>query len=66
MNYSRRQLEQLGEPLGDAVTRCEAGRMIYGGGGGSSFSNGWRYFSDGTAIDPSGNYYSGGALVWSR
>ncbi len=33
-------------------------------GDGSSFSNGWRYFNDGTAIDPSGCYYSGGALVW--
>lgn len=33
---------------------------------GSSFSNGWRYFDDGTAIDPAGNYYSGGQLVWSH
>lgn len=29
------------------------------------FSNGWRYFSDGTSIDPQGNYYSGNALIWS-
>lgn len=29
----------MGEPLGDAVTRCEAGRMIYGGGGGGSSSS---------------------------
>lgn len=34
--------------------------------GGGSFSNGWRYFSDGTAIDPSGNYYQGGQLIWSN
>jgi hypothetical protein len=33
--YSRRQLEALGEPLGDSVTRKEGGRIIYGGGGGS-------------------------------
>lgn len=26
---------------------------------------GWRYFSDGTVIDPSGNYYVNGAIVWS-
>jgi hypothetical protein len=26
--------------------------------------NGWRYFSDGTAIDPEGNYYRGGALIY--
>lgn len=35
MNYSRRQLEALGEPLGDSVTRKENGRIVYGGGGGS-------------------------------
>jgi hypothetical protein len=34
MSYSRRQLEALGEPLGDSVTRKEGGRIIYGGGGG--------------------------------
>jgi len=32
------------------------------GGGGAE---GWRYFSDGTSIDPSGNYYQGGQLVYS-
>jgi hypothetical protein len=36
MNYSRRQLEAFGEPLGECVTRKEGGRIIYGGGGGSS------------------------------
>jgi hypothetical protein len=35
MNYSRRQLEAFGEPLGESVTRKEGGRIIYGGGGGS-------------------------------
>lgn len=34
MNYSRRQLEALGETLGECVTRKEGGRIIYGGGGG--------------------------------
>lgn len=34
--YSKRQLEQLGEPLGDSVTRKGCGRTIYGGGGDSS------------------------------
>lgn len=32
---------------------------------GQRYDNGWRYFSDGTVIDPSGAYYSGGVLVWS-
>lgn len=33
---------------------------------GKAFANGWRYFSDGTAIDPAGNYYQGGQLIWSN
>lgn len=33
MNYSRRQLEAFGEPLGDSVTRTKPGGRIYGGGG---------------------------------
>lgn len=32
---------------------------------GKAFSNGWRYFTDGTSIDPQGNYYSGGQLVYT-
>lgn len=36
MNYSRRQLYALGEPLGDAATYKAGGKVIYGGGGGSS------------------------------
>lgn len=31
---------------------------------GASFDNGWRYFSDGTTIDPDGRYYRGGQLIW--
>lgn len=34
MNYSRRQLEALGEPLGESATRLKPGGRIYGGGGG--------------------------------
>lgn len=33
---------------------------------GKAFSNGWRYFSDGTSIDPKGNYYQGGQIVWQN
>lgn len=33
MTYSRRQLEALGEPLGESVTRLKPGGRIYGGGG---------------------------------
>lgn len=32
--------------------------------GGGTFSNGWRYFDDGTAIDPQGCYYFNGARIW--
>jgi hypothetical protein len=33
MNYSRRQLEAFGEPLGESATRLKPGGRIYGGGG---------------------------------
>ena len=36
MNYSRRQLEALGEPLGDSVTQSKLGGGYIAGGGGSS------------------------------
>jgi hypothetical protein len=37
MNYSRRQLEQFGEPLGDSVTQKKlGGGYVCGGGGGGS------------------------------
>lgn len=36
MNYSRRQLEAMGEPLGESVTRLKPGGRIYGGGGGNT------------------------------
>lgn len=32
---------------------------------GRPYSNGWRYFDNGTAIDPLGNYYFQGSLVYS-
>jgi hypothetical protein len=35
MNYSRRQLYALGEPLGESATRLKVGGRIYGGGGGN-------------------------------
>jgi hypothetical protein len=39
MNYSRRELYAMGEPLGESVTRKEGGRIIYGGGGGGPTSS---------------------------
>ena len=38
---------------------------IFTGAMGGALGSGWRYFTDGTAIDPAGNYYSNGQLVWS-
>ena len=35
MTISRRQLYAFGETLGECVTRKEAGRMVFGGGGGA-------------------------------
>jgi len=34
MNYSRRQLEALGEPFGESATRLKLGGRVYGSGGG--------------------------------
>lgn len=27
---------------------------------------GWRYFTDGTSIDPQGNYYMNGTIIWTK
>lgn len=35
------------------------------GQGGKAFDNGWRYFDNGTSIDPQGNYYYQGQLVYN-
>lgn len=32
---------------------------------GTPYGNGWRYFENGVAISPQGDYYQGGQLVWS-
>lgn len=32
---------------------------------GTPFGNGWRYYENGVAIDPQGNYYQDGKKVWS-
>jgi hypothetical protein len=39
MNYSRRQLYALGEPLGESATRLKPGGRVYGGGGGGAPAN---------------------------
>jgi hypothetical protein len=46
MNYSRRQLEALGEPLGESVTRLKPGGRIYGGGGGGGPTTSTTYTSN--------------------
>lgn len=33
-------------------------------GAGKQFDNAWRYFDNGVAIDPSGNYYQNGQMVY--
>lgn len=33
---------------------------------GQRYANGWRYFSDGTAISPEGDYYKDGAMIWKK
>lgn len=38
---------------------------IFTGAKGNQPGVGWRYFSDGTSIDPSGVYYMNGVEVWA-
>lgn len=51
-----------GEGLRAAATRTSE---IFASNG-QTFDNGWRYFSDGTSIDPAGNYYQNGNLIWNN
>lgn len=39
---------------------------IFTGATGGQAGAGWRYFSDGTSIDPQGNYYMNGVLTWKK
>lgn len=48
--------------LGKAVNGISE---IFTGANKGAVGYGWRYFSDGTSISPSGAYYSNGQLVWS-
>lgn len=45
--------------------RIKAGVTEITNPNGTGFSNGWRYFSDGTSIDPQGNYYLQGQLIYT-
>lgn len=33
--------------------------------GGTPYANGWRYYDNGVAISPAGEYFHGGQKVWS-
>lgn len=60
-------LKAGGKGGADAGLRAAADRVSeIIGSTGKAFDNGWRYFSDGTAIDPAGNYYQGGNLIWNN
>lgn len=48
-----------------AVAKVVQGATEVLNSAGGRFNNGWRYFSDGTAIDPFGRYYKNGQLIWS-
>lgn len=55
----------LSAVLGDGLrNQAQTTSEIFNSSG-TPFSNGWRYYSDGTAIDPQGRYYLNGQLVWS-
>lgn len=39
---------------------------IFTGATGGQAGAGWRYFTDGTSIDPQGNYYMNGTIIWTK
>lgn len=55
--------QRKGAPAGDTGTAGNFVNEILDGVG-KAFGNGWRYFDNGTAIDPRGNYWQNGQLVW--
>lgn len=60
MNISKRDLYAFGEPLGECVTRKEAGRLICGGGGGGGQSTTVQSIPD--ELKPLANAYTQTAI----
>lgn len=50
---------------GTSVQEVAAGFVKEVTNQGKAWTNGWRYFDNGTSIDPQGNYYYQGQLVYS-
>lgn len=55
-----------GAPSATGNALASMTKEIFDAATGKRYDNGWRYFSDGTAIDPYGNYYQGGQLIWTK
>lgn len=56
--------ETLGGALSDSLSDFASG--IYNAAKPGQPGFGWQYFSDGVAIDPKGNYYLNGQMVWKN
>jgi hypothetical protein len=54
-----------GQLLGKTNALAQLGPQEVKQADGSSFANGWQYFTDGTAIDPGGNYWKGGQRIYA-
>lgn len=61
--YLIAQTKKTGNTAGQTVT--DKVKEIFDSAG-QAFGNGWRYFNDGTTIDPQGNYYKDGQMVWQN
>lgn len=48
-----------------AVTKVQQGATEIFNSLGKPFSNGYRYFSDGTVIDPAGAYWKNNQMIWA-
>ena len=66
MNYSRRQLEALGEPLGESVTRTKPGGRIYGGGDSQPTSMTQTSLSYAPEVQPAINEIFSGAMELAK
>lgn len=61
---SRRKLYAAGEPLGECVTRKEAGRIVYGGGGGGQSSSSMPMIP--TELKPLATAYTDKAIAYGN
>jgi hypothetical protein len=64
-NYAMNAAGQLINSAGDLIADTSTAAEIPNPAQEGQFGYGYRYFEDGTVIDPFGNYFKDNALIWS-